>query len=201
MLRSSPSTYGLVAILLHWLVALLIIGQIVMGLAMVRLADQRLAFDLIQWHKSFGLLTLALVALRIAWRLSNRPPPLPAGMPRWERRAARAAHAMLYAVMVALPVTGWLLVSASVLAIPTYAFYLFVVPHLPVARSEPSELLWTSAHHLLAYSTIVLVVLHAGAALRHHFLLRDDVLRRILSPRGREGNKLDRNWSIRWRSS
>lgn len=201
MLRSSPSTYGLVAIVLHWLIALLIIGQIVMGLVMVRLADQRLAFDLIQWHKSLGLLTLALVALRIVWRLLNRPPPLPAGMPRRERIAALVSHAMLYALMAALPVTGWLLVSTSMLAIPTYAFYLFVVPNLPVARSEPSELFWTSAHHLLAYAMIALLVLHVGAALRHHFLLRDDVLWRILSPRARKGNKIDRNSFIGRRPS
>lgn len=180
MLRNSPTGYGTVAIVLHWLIALLIVGQIAAGLVMTRLEDQRLAFELIQWHKSFGLLTLGLVVVRIAWRLFDRPPNLPASMPAWERQAARASHGLLYVLMLIAPVTGWLLASASVLAIPTYAFDLFVVPHLPVARTEISENFWTMAHHLVAYAVIGLIALHVAAALRHHLILKDNVLARML---------------------
>lgn len=179
MLRNSSNAYGSVAVILHWLIALLVIGQIAAGLVMVRLADQRLAFELVQWHKSFGLLTLALVALRIAWRLFNPPPEMPAAMPGWERLAALLSHGLLYLLMLVAPVTGWLLASASVLAIPTYAFYLFIVPHLPVARTDASETLWTSAHHLAAYALTGLVAVHIAAALRHRFILKDTVLDRI----------------------
>jgi cytochrome b561 len=180
MLRNSQNAYGSVAVILHSLIALLSIGQIAVGLTMTRLDDQRLSFELIQWHKSFGLLTLALVVVRIGWRLFNRAPDLPASMPGWERLAAQTSHGLLYVLMLAAPVTGWLLASASVLAIPTYAFYLFVVPHLPVARTETSEGLWTTTHHLVAYAFIGMIALHVAAALRHHLVLKDNVLARML---------------------
>lgn len=180
MLRNSQSRYGSVAIVLHWMIALLMLGQIAVGLTMTRLHDQRLAFGLIQWHKSFGFLTLALVLLRIGWRLLNRPPPLPASMPDWEKRGAGLSHALLYGLMLALPVSGWVLVSVSTLAIPTYAFYLFVIPHLPLAATDAAETAATATHHWLAYLAIAVLALHGLAALRHHFVLRDDVLKRML---------------------
>lgn len=183
MLRNSSIAYGSVAIVLHWLIALLILGQISVGLAMTRLDDQRLAFELIQWHKSFGLLTLALVVLRTGWRLLNRPPDLPTSMPGWERGAAHVSHGVLYVLMLAAPATGWLLASASVLAIPTYAFYLFVVPQLPVARSEATENVWTLAHHFVAYALIALIALHIAAALRHRLILKDNILARMCWPK------------------
>jgi cytochrome b561 len=182
MLRNRKSGYGLVAILLHWTIAVLFIGQAGLGLYMVRTADQRAAFGLIQWHKSFGLLILALAVVRLAWRLTNPRPDLPAAMPGWERRAARLAHGALYALMLALPLTGWALVSVSVLAIPTYAFYLVVVPHLPLPVSETGEVFWGEVHRLLAWTAIALATGHAFAALRHQFVLRDGVLAGMLRP-------------------
>ncbi|MGO4840007.1 cytochrome b, partial [Rhizobiaceae sp. 2RAB30] len=142
MIRNRKDSYGLVAIVLHWAIALLIISQLVMGTIMVRLANQRLAFDLIQWHKSFGLLTLALVAMRLAWRLANPMPSYPGTISDLEVRAARGMHRLLYLLMVLLPLSGWALVSVSVLAIPTLAFYLFLVPDLPLAVSERAEDVW-----------------------------------------------------------
>lgn len=180
MLRNTRQTYGLVAIGLHWAIAALIISQIVLGLTMVRLKDQRLAFDLIQWHKSFGLLTLALVSVRLAWRLANVTPELPRGMNPAEALAAHASHGLLYGLMLALPMSGWTLVSVSTLGIPTFAFYLFIVPHLPLTPSDAAEAWWASTHALLAYALIALVAVHAAAALWHHFWRRDDVLTRML---------------------
>lgn len=177
MLRNTKSGYGLAAIVLHWTVAVLFIGQAALGLYMVRTADQRAAFGLIQWHKSFGLLILALAVVRLAWRLTNRAPDLPAAMPGWERRAARLSHWGLYALTLALPLTGWALVSVSVLAIPTYA-----VPHLPLTVSEAGEVFWDGTHRVLAWTAIVLVAGHILAALRHHLVLRDGLLLRILWP-------------------
>lgn len=189
MIRNGRDYYGLVAIVLHWAIAFLIIGQLVMGTVMVRLANQRLAFDLIQWHKSFGFLTLVLVVLRLAWRFANPLPAYPAAVPDWEASAARAMHRLLYVLMVLLPLSGWALVSVSVLAIPTLAFYLFLVPNLPLGISEGAEDFWAAAHRLLGYAMMAAVAIHGLAALRHHFWLKNDLLVRMLRPSQlRDGN-------------
>ena len=182
MMRNSTRGYGLVAITLHWAIAVLFVGQLVFGILMVRIQDQRLAFDLIQWHKSLGFLTLGLVLLRLSWRLANIVPALPPTLSKPEKMTAVVAHRLLYALMLLLPLTGWVMVSVSVLEIPTFAFYLFIIPHLPLAISETAEFFWIDAHAWLAYAAGVLVTAHAAAALRHHFLLRDDVLRRMIVP-------------------
>jgi cytochrome b561 len=182
MLRNTRRGYGWVAIVLHWTIATLIVGQWILGKAMKNTADQRLSFDLIQWHKSFGLLVLALVILRLAWRLLNPRPALPPDMGFLERHAADWTHRALYALTVLLPLSGWAIASTTVLEIPTFAFYLFVVPDLPMARSDAGEALWTSVHQALGWLLLGLVALHVAAALRHHFLLRDGILLRMLRP-------------------
>ena len=182
MMRNSTRGYGLVAIAFHWAIAVLFVGQLAFGVAMVRLQDQRLAFDLIQWHKSFGFLTFGLVLLRLGWRLANIVPILPPTLSKPEKMTAVAAHWLLYALMLLLPLTGWIMVSVSVLEIPTFAFYLFIIPHLPLAISETAEFFWIDAHAWLAYVAGALVTAHAAAALRHHFGLRDDVLKRMIAP-------------------
>ena len=182
MLVNTERSYGWVAIVLHWTIAILIVGQWTLGKVMKNVADQRLSFDLIQWHKSFGFLVLALAALRLAWRLGNPRPALPAEMNGLERQAAGWTHRALYALMLVMPFTGWAIASTTVLDIPTFAFYLFVVPDLPMAKSDGAEALWTSVHQTLGWLLLALVVLHVAAALRHHFLLRDNILLRMLKP-------------------
>ncbi|MGN6464058.1 MAG: cytochrome b [Rhizobiaceae bacterium] len=182
MLRNTKQGYGWVAVVLHWTIAILIVGQWVLGKVMKHLVDQRLSFDLVQWHKSFGLLILSLVVFRLLWRLVNPRPELPADMGGLELQAARWTHRALYALMVLLPLSGWAIVSTTMLEIPTFAFYLFVVPDLPLRRSDAAETLWTSVHEALGWVLLALVALHVAAAARHHFLLRDDVLRRMLRP-------------------
>ncbi|MGE0280716.1 MAG: cytochrome b [Rhizobiaceae bacterium] len=182
MLRNTETRYGLVAIILHWLIGLLFIGQIVLGLVMVRLDDQRLSFDLIQWHKSFGFLILVLVPLRIAWRLANLRPALPDSTPAWEHEAASATHLILYLLMLVLPLTGWVLVSVSTLGMPTFAFYRFIIPNLPLPASDGTEEMWAFVHQWLSYAAAALVGFHVLAALRHQFILRDGLLVRMLVP-------------------
>lgn len=182
MMRNTRTGYGWIAIFLHWAIALLIIGQWALGWTMEHAVGPKLAFGLIQWHKSFGLLILALAALRLLWRLGNPPPRLPAGMSPVEKLAAGASHRGLYGLMFLLPLSGWALVSVSVLEIPTYAFYLVLIPHLPLAKSDAAETFWTGVHQVLGWSLLALVLLHVLAALRHHFRLRDDVLLRMLRP-------------------
>ncbi|HSG95789.1 MAG TPA: cytochrome b [Afifellaceae bacterium] len=183
MLRNTETGYGLVAIIFHWTIAALFIGQVALGLIMTRLPDDEPAkFGLYQWHKSFGLLILLLALVRLAWRLINRVPNLPEGMTAWEQRAARLAHVFLYAAIVLVPVTGWAFVSSSPLGIPTFAFYLIVVPHLPVPVSEAAETVLQGVHTNLALLSAAVAILHIGAALRHHFIRKDAVLRRMIVP-------------------
>jgi cytochrome b561 len=181
-ITNSTTRYGWGAIILHWLIALIFIGQFGLGFIMVRLTSQRTAFELIQLHKSFGFLLLGLVILRIAWRLGNAAPALPSSVGILERRAAPLAHLALYAFQLALPLSGWALVSVSMLEIPSLPFNLFVMPNLPLAESDAAESFWVSAHWYLAYAGMALVVLHVAAALRHHFQLRDAVLTRMITP-------------------
>ncbi|WP_095200727.1 cytochrome b [Mesorhizobium carmichaelinearum] len=181
-ITNTPTRYGWATILLHWLIGVLFIGQFALGFIMVRIQSQRTAFELIQLHKSLGFLLLGLIILRIAWRLGNAAPPLPPSVGTLERRTAPLAHLALYAFQVALPLSGWALVSVSTLEIPSMPFNLFVMPNLPLAESDAAESFWAAAHWYLAYAGIALVALHVGAALRHHFLLRDSVLRRMITP-------------------
>ncbi|CAH2397370.1 cytochrome b [Mesorhizobium ventifaucium] len=181
-ITNSTSRYGWAAIVLHWLIAAIFIGQFVLGLVMMRLSSQRTAFELIQLHKSFGFLLLGLVILRIAWRLGNAVPALPRSVEPFERRVAPLVHFVLYGFQLALPLSGWALVSVSMLEIPSMPFNLFVMPDLPLAESDPAESFWTSAHWYLAYAGIGLVALHIAAALRHHFWLKDAVLTRMIAP-------------------
>lgn len=184
----SARRYSAVAILLHWTSALGVLALIGMGLAMshLDLAPMR-RFDLYQWHKSVGLTVLALTVLRLAWRLAHRPPPYPAAMPARERRAAGAAHGLLYGLLAALPLTGWAVVSLSPYAIPTVLYGLVSWPHLPLARlvadRAAAEAAVARVHAVGAWLLGALLVLHIAAALRHHLVLRDDVLRRMLPGR------------------
>jgi cytochrome b561 len=146
-------------------------------------------FEAYQLHKSIGLTVLVLTLVRLAWRLTHRPPPLAQGMPAWERIAARATHWGFYVLTLALPLTGWLYVSAGwsihtdeSLAVPTRWFGLFEVPHLfnlPHAsndvREDAAEAALT-AHAYLGFTAIGLAGLHVVAALKHHFFDRDETL-------------------------
>lgn len=177
---SRGTAYGPVSISFHWTIAGLFLGQIVLGFSMERVKSMALQFELIQWHKSFGFLILALAVLRLIWRAVVGPAPSAPGLSPTERWAAWAVQSALLALTVAVPLAGWALASTSTLNIPSFAFNLVVVPHLPLHPSEQAEAFWRQAHGVLAYATLVLALGHAGAALRHHFILGDGVLARML---------------------
>jgi cytochrome b561 len=177
--------YDGVAMALHWLTALAVLGLLVVGLVMTDLPrGSALQFVLFQGHKSVGITVLLLTVARLAWRLAHRPPPLPASMPPWERAAAHAGHLGLYLFLLAMPLTGWALVSASPLNIPTVLYGVLPWPHLPIlatlADKKPVAAALATTHGALAWILIALLVVHVGAALRHHVLLKDDVLRRMV---------------------
>lgn len=182
---SMTARYSGVAIAIHWLTALAIVAQLVMGWTMTSLPPgSYLQFSLYQWHKSVGITILALSILRLVWRLLHKPPPLPATMPAWEQRVAKAAHALLYFLLVALPISGWAVVSASPFNIPTVLYGVLPLPHLPVlpdlADKKAAESALALVHDIAGLMLVILLAGHIGAALRHHFLIHDDVLARML---------------------
>ncbi|MEJ1969869.1 MAG: cytochrome b [Rhizomicrobium sp.] len=185
--RNTVLRYGSVAMTLHWLIAALLIANIALGLYMGELprGDPN-KFAIVQIHKSIGLTVLVLSLARLAWRLVNPVPPLPRGMGPVLRFGAHLSHFLLYFLIVFIPLTGWIMVSASPLGNGTLYFGLFDWPNLPlftgVPRAElrPYHELFETGHVYLAWSAIVLVPIHVVAALYHHALRRDDVLKRIL---------------------
>jgi cytochrome b561 len=192
-MAATAQRYTAVAIVLHWAIAIAIILMIPLGFWMHIQAEHGVATDQLfrafQLHKSIGLTVLALSLARLGWRLANAPPPLPEHMPAWERFLAKATHWAFYALIIGLPLSGWLYVSAGwsihesePLPVPTRYFGLFSVPHLfgldragPDLREAAAEAAFTT-HWVLAYSMIGLAVLHVIAALKHHFFDRDQVL-------------------------
>lgn len=178
--RNSPDSWGAVAVGLHWLIAALILTQFVIGSIAEEMKLTPAKLDLFVWHKSIGVTVLLLAALRLAWRLGNPPPVPPAGMPQWERRLAAAAHAVLYALILAVPISGWWVSDAS--RVPFKAFFAVPMPDF-IATDRALQEAAAEVHEALTVSLLLVVILHIAAALRHHFLLRDDVLRRMLMGR------------------
>lgn len=179
-LANSKFRYGLVAILLHWSMAVLLIALIMLGIYMVALPDagfNTAKIELILLHKQLGILALLLAAARMAWRSANTLPMLAAQIPALQQFAARFVHLLFYALMFALPATGWMMSSAA--GIPVAFFGLFTLPDY-IARDELLFHAFIKVHRWLAYSLILLLALHASAALAHHFLFRDDTLKRML---------------------
>lgn len=167
--------YDAVARALHWTIAVLLIGNIAGGLANDALEG---VVNVIPAHKAVGITVLALSMVRLAWRLAHRPPPLPAATPAWERATAHLVHALFYALMIGLPLSGWIFASAG--RYPLSWFGLFDIPKFALTRDDPIVGLAREGHEVMGYVAIALIVLHIGAALRHQLLLRDGVLQRML---------------------
>ena len=166
--------------LLHWLIALLIVSMAVIGLSMGSMANGPDKIAIYALHKSLGITLLALVLVRIGWRLrSGSPAPLP-GIPRLQHLLAQLIHGLLYLLLLALPLSGWVMNSAS--GFPLQWFGLFNLPAL-AGRDEALHALATSTHEWLFWGLAVLVLAHAGAAIFHHLFQGDATLVRML-PRG-----------------
>lgn len=177
--------YTAVAIVLHWAIAALIIFNLYLALRFDSLHGMT-KFASIQLHKSVGVTVLLLSLLRLAWRLGHRPPPFPAHMPRWERAIAAAAHWVLYFLMIAIPLSGWAMVSVSPTNLKTIVFKTVTWPHIAVLnhlapdQKKAADAIFTPLHHLLGYAMLALLVVHILAALKHQFLDKDEVLGHML---------------------
>jgi cytochrome b561 len=176
---NTPARYTAPAIALHWLMALALIGLLGVGTWMTGLKPSPDKIAIYNWHKWIGLTVLALAAIRLIVRVLRRPPPLPT-MPTWQQWAARGGHGALYALMFAMPITGWLQNSAA--GFPLTWFGLFKVPAL-IARNTADFRFWQSVHEWLAWALMALIALHVAAAIKHHFIDRDGLLRRMLPAR------------------
>jgi cytochrome b561 len=168
--------YSRTAIALHWLAAALIVANLGLGVSMVELPLSPLKLRLFGWHKTIGLTVLLVAAARLAWRYAN-PPPAPIAMPEWQRRAAAAAHAALYVLMLAVPLSGWIYSSST--GVSVVYLGLVALPDL-VAKDKALAAVLKAVHVTLNLGLVALVGVHAGAALKHHFVDRDGVLPRML---------------------
>lgn len=172
MTKSLPERYDALAVTLHWTMALGIFVLIGLGLAMKHAGlPKARVIQLFQLHKSIGVVILLLAVARLAWRFVRPAPPLPDALPALERQAAHVGHAALYVFMLALPLTGWAVVSTAPLNIPTVLFGLAPWPHIwflaELPNKAPAFAVAQALHKYGAYALIAVVAVHVGAALRH----------------------------------
>lgn len=179
-LQNSQEAYGIIAQALHWCVAALVFVQIPLGLYAANLPVSLARLQWLSHHKSLGITILALMLARLAWRLFHKPPPLPGTMPRWECRAAHAMHWALYLFALLAMLAGWLYASAAGLSVNWFG--LALIPDL-IAKNAGIAPLFRELHHVLVALLVLLLIVHIGAALRHAYLLRDNVMQRMLPGR------------------
>ena len=173
----TPARYTGTALTLHWLAALLIFCGLGLGLFMTGLPLSPAKFRYYAWHKWIGITVFLLAAARLAWRAAHPAPLLPASMPAWQVRASHVSHALLYVLMLAIPLSGWIYSSSTGVSV----VYLGLVPLpdlIPKDREVAKGLLLL--HQTLNSMLAAVVIIHVAAAAKHHFIDRDDVLARIL---------------------
>lgn len=180
--RAVQAAYAPVAIALHWLIAALILFELGLGLRMEG-ATGPLRFAVFQLHKSIGITILLLAVIRLLWRVVRRPPPL-AGQ-GWEKALAHLVHGGLYLAMLALPLSGWLVISSSRIVVPTLLYGAVPWPHLPgfaamgAAARDDWHVAGVTLHVTLAFALMAMIALHQAGVLKHHLIERDGTLARM----------------------
>lgn len=173
-----PSRYSKGAILFHWLIAVLIIANFVLA-SMAEDAPRAVAGSYMASHKALGISILALSVLRLFWRFGHKAPPLPASIAGWQAALGKAVHWIFYFLMIAVPVTGWLMASAHPKAPPVEFFGLFDAT-LPVGKDEGLAGIGHEGHEILTKPLFFLILLHVVAALKHQFADRLPFIQRML---------------------
>ncbi|CAH0309557.1 Cytochrome b561 homolog 2 [Massilia sp. Bi118] len=179
--HQEQARYTTIAIVLHWLIAVLIVGAFTLGLVMTDIpgfSPTKLRY--FSWHKWAGVTVLLLAALRLLWRLKQRPPALSSAMPAWQRSAAHGLHHLLYLMMFAVPVSGYLYTLAA--GVPVVWFGLFKLPVF-FAKDPALAAILKPVHYWLNMLLAGLVGLHVLAALKHQLIDRDGTMRRMLPGR------------------
>ena len=175
-LRNTAETYGSLSRFLHWAIVLLILPQYFLVEAAEELPNGLEKLQLMTWHKSLGMLVLLLALVRIAWKVMNKGLPGPIGA-AWQRKAAAAGHGLLYLLILAQPLTGWIISSSA--NYPVTLFNWFQFPAIVGENHDLHELM-EEVHEVLFFTLLAVAAVHVAAALYHHFVLRDGVLRRML---------------------
>jgi cytochrome b561 len=176
LIKNTIERYGIGAIFLHWLIALLILGQIGLGWYMSDLERSPIKIKLYGLHKEIGVLILILAIIRISWRAINIAPSMLYLSP-FDRVASRFVHSILYFFMFAVPISGWIMSSASGLSVSFFG--LFTLPDL-VSPDKQISHLFNEIHTWLAYTLLTIIAIHVAGALKHHFINKDTTLRRML---------------------
>lgn len=185
-MNTTQKQYTLLAIGLHWWVALLIFIAFPLGIYMHDLPFSPTKLKLFSWHKWLGVTVFMFVVIRIYWRLRHSPPNLPDSMSNWQKLVSHVAHNLLYLLMVAIPLSGWLMSSAK--GFQTVLFGVLPIPDLLSKDKELGNLL-AIVHQTLNFSFLALIVMHVLAVLKHHFIDKDVILRRMLPNRTLEKNE------------
>ena len=178
-LRNTRETWGLGARVLHWIVAVMIVSQIITGWLAENETNRETSLMLIRNHFQFGVILSGLILMRLLWRLANRPPSAPEDEPHWRRVAAHGVHGLIYALLLILPISGYVVWVHMKEAMDVFG--LFTAPTLFVPPIE-DERLWSGAwyvHYFAGWALIGLVLIHVLAALWHQFVLRDGLIRRM----------------------
>lgn len=178
VIEGGRSTYSKGAIFFHWTIGTLIILNLAIGFLHDGFPPALNALSM-GFHKSTGILVIVLTLGRIAWRITHKPPPLPATVKPWEKGLAHAVHWTLYALMLALPFTGWLMTSAGSRKYPVDFYWLFEVGYLPIAQNKAAAGTYADRHEFLGFVALALLVLHIGGALKHYFFDGDGTLQRM----------------------
>lgn len=167
--------YSTVSLILHWLIAALVVTQVLLVAGHEAIEGDRALLNL---HKSVGLSILVLTLVRLGWRIANPALPLPEAMPRWQKLVARATHVLFYVFLIAMPLVGWAASSAAGRDIVWFG--LFEWPLLPIGGGREMAGSLMDLHEAAAKALYVLIALHIVGALKHHFVDRDNVLHRMI---------------------
>lgn len=176
--------YSRVAVWLHWIIAVLIVVNLLLGFYREEF-DRPVRAVVMGWHKSIGFTVIALTLARILWRFTHRPPPFDPAMKKWEVGLARLVHGLFYLLLLAIPLSGWLIVSTGERVNPTNFYWLFNIGPLPVTPGEDLHELAEKAHEMLGYAMLVLLALHVLGALKHHLEGHRHLIRRMAPWPGR----------------
>lgn len=177
-IANAAITYGPVAVVLHWLLAVLIAAAFFIGVSMVDLPFSPQRFRFFNWHKWLGIAVLMLSAARLLWRASgHRPPPTPAGMPAWQVAAYRGTHLAFYGMFFVVPLLGWAYTSA--VGVPVVFLGWLPLPDFGPRDKALGEDVLKPLHAVASYVLATLVVVHVAAALKHHYVERDGLLVRM----------------------
>jgi cytochrome b561 len=159
--------YSRVAVWLHWIIAALIALNLLLGFFHEDF-EKPVRSVMMGWHKSIGFTVVTLTLARILWRFTHRPPPFDPAMKGWEVSLARLVHGLFYLLLIAMPLSGWLIVSTGTKINPTSFYWLFDIGPLPVTPGKALHGIAEKTHEVLGYSMLALLVLHVGGAVKHH---------------------------------